>query len=47
MTGILHPHPSAHHSGQAYFASSDSFLAAFDFKESAIKVRIEVSRAHF
>ena len=33
--------------GQVFFASSESFLAAFDFKESASKVRIDVSRAHF
>ncbi len=33
--------------GQVFFASSPEFLAAFDFKEAAAKVRIDVSRAHF
>ena len=33
--------------GQVFFASSDAFLAAFDFKEVVPKVRIDVSRAHF
>ena len=47
VTRILHPHPFAHHSRQVLFASSESFLAAFDFEESASKVRIDVSRAQF
>lgn len=33
--------------GQVFFASSESFLAAFDFREAVAKVRIDVSRAHF
>jgi SulP family sulfate permease len=33
--------------GQVFFASSPEFLAGFDFKEAAAKVRIDVSRAHF
>jgi SulP family sulfate permease len=33
--------------GQVFFASSPEFLAAFDFKEAAARVRIDVSRAHF
>ena len=33
--------------GQVFFASSEAFLAAFDFKEVVPKVRIDVSRAHF
>lgn len=33
--------------GQVFFASSETFLAAFDFKEAVRKVRIDVSRAHF
>ena len=32
--------------GQVFFASSDDFLAAFDFKEVLEKVTIDVSRAH-
>jgi SulP family sulfate permease len=33
--------------GQVFFASSDAFIAAFDFREAVQRVRIEVSRAHF
>ncbi|WP_142849928.1 SulP family inorganic anion transporter [Telmatospirillum sp. J64-1] len=33
--------------GQVFFASAESFLNAFDFKEAIEKVRIDVSRAHF
>jgi SulP family sulfate permease len=33
--------------GQVFFASSDSFAAAFDFKEAVPKIRIDLSRAHF
>lgn len=33
--------------GQVFFASSETFIAAFDFKEAVEKVRIDVSRAHF
>ena len=33
--------------GQIFFASSDAFVAAFDFKEAVDTVRIDVSRAHF
>ncbi len=33
--------------GQVFFASSDTFNAAFDFKEVVDTVRIDVSRAHF
>ncbi|MBT2326233.1 SulP family inorganic anion transporter [Variovorax paradoxus] len=33
--------------GQVFFASSETFIAAFDFKEVVQKVRIDVSRAHF
>ncbi len=33
--------------GQVFFASSETFLGAFDFKEAVQKVRIDVSRAHF
>ncbi|WKE66098.1 SulP family inorganic anion transporter [Gallaecimonas kandeliae] len=33
--------------GQVFFASSDAFVRAFDFKEAVAKVRIDVSRAHF
>lgn len=32
--------------GQIFFASSDDFLAAFDFKEAVERVIIDVSRAH-
>ena len=31
--------------GQVFFASSETFIAAFDFKEAVEKVRIDVSRA--
>lgn len=33
--------------GQVFFASSETFIGAFDFKEVVEKVRIDVSRAHF
>jgi sulfate permease, SulP family len=33
--------------GQVFFASSDTFIAAFDFKEVVEKVCIDVSKAHF
>lgn len=33
--------------GQVFFASSESFLAGFDFKEVLQSVVIDVSRAHF
>ncbi|UYV18405.1 SulP family inorganic anion transporter [Halomonas qaidamensis] len=33
--------------GQVFFASSERFIAAFDFKESIDKVTINLSRAHF
>ena len=33
--------------GQVFFASSETFIGAFDFKEAVEKVRIDVSRAHF
>ena len=33
--------------GQVFFASSDSFIGAFDFKEVVGKVTIDVSHAHF
>jgi SulP family sulfate permease len=33
--------------GQVFFASSEAFIAAFDFKEVVEKVRIDVSRSHF
>ena len=33
--------------GQVFFASSEAFIAAFDFKEVVPKVRVDVSRAHF
>jgi len=33
--------------GQVFFASADSFVNAFDFKEVIDSVRIDVSRAHF
>ncbi len=33
--------------GQVFFASAETFVAAFDFKEVVEKVRIDVSRAHF
>jgi SulP family sulfate permease len=34
-------------SGQVFFASSDSFVAAFDYKEVLDRVVIDVSQAHF
>jgi SulP family sulfate permease len=33
--------------GQVFFASSEAFLSAFDFKEATARVRIDVTRAHF
>ncbi len=33
--------------GQVFFASSEAFIASFDFKEVIERVRIDVSRAHF
>lgn len=33
--------------GQVFFASADTFGAAFDFKEALAKARIDVSHAHF
>jgi SulP family sulfate permease len=33
--------------GQVFFASSESFVGAFDFKEVVARVRIDVGRAHF
>lgn len=33
--------------GQVFFASAESFVNAFDFKEVIDKVRIDLSRAHF
>jgi len=33
--------------GQVFFASADTFAAAFDFKEVLAKVTIDVSHAHF
>ncbi|WP_083006781.1 SulP family inorganic anion transporter [Halomonas sp. GT] len=33
--------------GQVFFASSERFIAAFDFKESIDKITINLSRAHF
>jgi SulP family sulfate permease len=33
--------------GQVFFASADSFVAGFDFKEAIERVEIDVSRAHF
>ncbi len=33
--------------GQVFFASADSFIASFDFKEVIEHVRIDVSRTHF
>jgi SulP family sulfate permease len=34
-------------SGQVFFASSDSFVEAFDYKEVLDRVVIDVSQAHF
>ena len=36
-----------HITGQVFFASSERFINAFDYKEVIEKVRIDVSRAHF
>ncbi|CAN5174875.1 SulP family inorganic anion transporter [soil metagenome] len=33
--------------GQVFFASSEAFIGAFDFREAVQRVRIDVSRAHF
>ncbi len=33
--------------GQVFFASSEAFIAAFDFKEVLSSVRIDLSKAHF
>ena len=33
--------------GQVFFASSETFIGAFDFKEVIERVRIDVGRAHF
>jgi SulP family sulfate permease len=33
--------------GQVFFASSETFVGAFDFKEVVETVRIDVSRSHF
>ncbi len=33
--------------GQVFFASSEAFTAAFDFKEVVPRVKIDLSRAHF
>lgn len=33
--------------GQVFFASAETFIAAFDFREAVDQVRIDVSRAHF
>jgi SulP family sulfate permease len=33
--------------GQVFFASSETFIAGFDFKEAIERVRIDVSHAHF
>jgi SulP family sulfate permease len=33
--------------GQVFFASTESFIAGFDFKEAIERVRIDVSHAHF
>ena len=33
--------------GQVFFASADTFVGAFNFKEAIERVRIDVSRAHF
>lgn len=33
--------------GQVFFASAESFVAGFDFREVLERVRIDVSRAHF
>ena len=33
--------------GQVFFASAESFVDSFDFREVIEKVKIDVSRAHF
>lgn len=33
--------------GQVFFASSEQFIASFDFKEAIEKVKIDLSQAHF
>jgi SulP family sulfate permease len=33
--------------GQVFFASSEQFVASFDFKEAVSKVKIDLSQAHF
>jgi len=39
-------HRTYHIEGQLFFASSDDFMKAFDFKEAPEKVTIDLSRAH-
>ena len=39
-------HRTYHVEGQLFFASSEDFMAAFDFKEAPERVTIDVSRAH-
>jgi len=39
-------HRTYHIEGQLFFASSEDFMKAFDFKEAPEKVTIDVSRAH-
>ncbi|GGD33808.1 SulP family inorganic anion transporter [Sinisalibacter lacisalsi] len=39
-------HRTYHVEGQLFFASSEDFMKAFDFKEAPEKVTIDVSRAH-
>lgn len=33
--------------GQVFFASSEAFVRAFDFKEAVRQVRIDLTHAHF
>ncbi|MCR4287525.1 MAG: SulP family inorganic anion transporter, partial [Deltaproteobacteria bacterium] len=33
--------------GQVFFASAESFIAAFDFKEAVEKIRVDLTAAHF
>ncbi|KXI26882.1 SulP family inorganic anion transporter [Paraglaciecola hydrolytica] len=33
--------------GQVFFASSEQFVASFDFKEAVAKIKIDLSQAHF
>jgi len=33
--------------GQVFFSSADKFIAAFDFRDAASKISIDLSRAHF